>query len=191
MARDFYSHPDGSFYSIPEINKLLEPLAQSADIPDVSGFVSFKEAQDLSAAQKAQALSNVGAAAAADIPDVSGFVSFDEAQELSAEQKTQALSNVGAAASDDPMNPKNNTLAENTDLDNVSVDGFYNAASNSIAASLSNCPTSSAFIMMVFTRGEGTTLKTQVIFQPGNIYIRAKSSQAWGSWYTVALTAVS
>ena len=65
-----------------------------------NGAVRFDAAQSLNSTQKAQARTNIGAAASSDIPDLSDVVRTSE-QTLTSTQKAQARTNIGAAASSD------------------------------------------------------------------------------------------
>lgn len=84
---------------------------------------------------------------------------------------------------------KHTAIPLNTDLNNLTIPGFYSASSGSVAASLANCPFSSAgFSMIVMQRGSQLT---QAIITAHTLYTRILASGGWGSWYKYEGTAVS
>lgn len=74
------------------------------------------------------------------------------------------------------------TIEENTDLNTITVPGFYRCSMSKTAGSLSNCPVSSAFFMIVgqsaYTYQELITYETS----SSKRYMRNKSESDWGAW---------
>lgn len=79
------------------------------------------------------------------------------------------------------------SIPSSSDLNNYTAIGKYYASSNSLAASLVNCPTTQNFMMYVFYRTSGTPSQ-MIIDLTGKLYIRSKSSSAWRSWVTYLTT---
>lgn len=76
-------------------------------------------------------------------------------------------------------------IAQNTDLNNLTTVGDYECATNTISSSLTHCPVSVTFTMMVRKRG---SYMQQVIFTfDGIMYIRNQGSSGWGDWKELAL----
>lgn len=74
-------------------------------------------------------------------------------------------------------------IPSGANLNNYDV-GYYVAASNTIAASLSNCPTSVAFIMIVLQRAAGRPIQI-ILDNNAGLHIRARQSDsAWSNWST-------
>lgn len=89
----------------------------------------------------------------------------------------------GSLANYIPTNAAGTALASGADLDNYES-GYYNCPSNTVAASLSNSPTSVAFVMIVLLRASGRPIQI-VIDNNAALYVRAKQSgSAWSSWST-------
>ena len=75
------------------------------------------------------------------------------------------------------------SIPSGANLNNYDV-GYYVAASNTIAASLSNCPTSVAFIMIVLQRAAGRPIQI-ILDNNAGLHVRAKQSDsAWSNWST-------
>lgn len=84
---------------------------------------------------------------------------------------------------------KHTAILLNSNLNNLTIPGFYSASSGSVAASLANCPYSSAgFSMIVMQRGSQLT---QTIITAHTLYTRILASGGWGAWYQYEGTAVS
>lgn len=93
------------------------------------------------------------------------------------------------SVSDEFATFKHTAIAPNSDLNDFIIPGFYSASSGSIAASLSNCPyTSAGFAMIVMQRGSQLT---QEIITARTLYTRILASGSWGTWYQYEGTAVS
>lgn len=81
-------------------------------------------------------------------------------------------------------------ITSGADLNSYMNYGNYACGSGAIAQSLSNCPTTVNFSMLVLPKYENT-LVTQIIFAAGNqIYTRTNTSGGWGGWYKFTGTAV-
>lgn len=81
------------------------------------------------------------------------------------------------------------TITANTNLNDLTVPGFYGCSNASIAASLSNCPVSgSGFALLVMYKS--TAYQTQVLFYGTTIYSRTRTSNGWDGWYSFAGTQV-
>lgn len=82
-----------------------------------------------------------------------------------------------------PTNAAGTALTSGANLDNYES-GYYNCPSNTIAASLSNSPTSVAFAMIVLLRSSGRPIQI-IIDNNAALYVRSKqSASAWSSWLT-------
>lgn len=87
-------------------------------------------------------------------------------------------------------NFKRTDIANGTDLNSLTAEGFYGCSSASVAASLTNTPTTTVnFVMIVM--GKSSTLKTQFIVAGANLYFRTQTSGGWGSWYQLTGTVVA
>lgn len=86
-------------------------------------------------------------------------------------------------------NFKRTDIVSGTDLNSLTTEGFYGCSSASVATSLSNCPTSTNFVMIVM--GKSSSLKTQLIIAGSNMYFRTQTSGGWGSWYQLTGTVVA
>ena len=75
------------------------------------------------------------------------------------------------------------SIASGSDLNNFTTVGKYQAGSESIAQSLTNCPTKTNFCMFVLIRTSGSS-KTQLILDlNGDIYMRSCASNGqWRPW---------
>lgn len=78
-----------------------------------------------------------------------------------------------------------------TDLNDVTAMGIYQTGSNSIAQSLSNCPTGTSFMMIVGRRSDNVLQILITSSANGLIFIRGRSSSGWGSWSKITGTALS
>ena len=78
-------------------------------------------------------------------------------------------------------------IAANTDLNSLTVPGFYYCPGASAAQSLENCPTTANFTMIVMRKA--ADLQNQLIIA-GNavarIYVRTRTSSAWQPWKSIA-----
>ena len=79
---------------------------------------------------------------------------------------------------------KGKSIPNGSDLDDYRTIGKYFATSNSLAQSLSNCPTTQNFLMYVFVRTSDGTQSQMIIDLAGKLYIRSRSSTGWRSWVT-------
>lgn len=79
---------------------------------------------------------------------------------------------------------KGTSIPSGSDLDTYRTIGKYYASSNSLAQSLSNCPTTQNFMMYVFVRTSDGTQSQMIIDLAGKLYIRSRSSSAWRPWVT-------
>ena len=71
----------------------------------------------------------------------------------------------------------------NTDLNSVSDPGYYYSPSSADAQTLSNCPVTTAFTMLVMHKSG--SYRTQIIWGSSAMYMRTQSSSGWGTWYTI------
>ena len=72
-------------------------------------------------------------------------------------------------------------ITNGTNLNNLTSPGFYDCPTGAIAQSLSNCPTTGNFTMIVMSKG---SYITQVIFTWGNIiYTRTQTSSGFDHWF--------
>ena len=72
-------------------------------------------------------------------------------------------------------------ITNGTNLNNLTSPGFYDCPTGAIAQSLSNCPTTGNFTMIVMSKG---SYITQVIFAWGNIiYTRTQTSSGFDHWF--------
>lgn len=87
----------------------------------------------------------------------------------------------------DTLNSKFFTsIPENTDLDNLTEQGFYGCPNSTRAATLINSPTTAAaFTMLVILRS--TSTPQQVAFLNATIYTRFQSSSGWQPWRRIRL----
>ena len=80
-------------------------------------------------------------------------------------------------------------IAANTDLNSLTVPGFYYCPGASTTQSLENCPTTANFTMIVMRKS--ADLQNQLIIA-GNattrIYVRTRTSSAWQPWKSIATT---
>lgn len=77
-------------------------------------------------------------------------------------------------------------IASNANLNTITTDGWYMASTDTIASSLSNCPSTKSFLMEVYHINSATG-SNEVIYQKistsENIhYERVKSGGAWSEW---------
>ena len=79
-------------------------------------------------------------------------------------------------------------IPSGADLNDFNTMGIYQTTSNSIASSLTNCPSTVSFMMIVGRRG---SYALQLLITNRNIFIRAKSSSGWAGWYKIEGTAVT
>lgn len=78
---------------------------------------------------------------------------------------------------------KGTSISSDEDLDDYRTIGKYYANSNSIAASLKNCPTTQNFVMWVFVRTNSAP--SQIIIDlTGKMFIRSRSSTKFNNWQT-------
>lgn len=77
---------------------------------------------------------------------------------------------------------KATAITANTDLDTLETAGMYQAGTNAVAQTLSNCPTRNAFVLYVTMRSSGRPIQI-IIDNLAGLYIRVKQSvSAWSSW---------
>ena len=88
-------------------------------------------------------------------------------------------------------------IASNTNLNNITTPGNYGCALNATAATLTNCPTTKAFVMQVMAFGSTSASIEQFIISSITnyaIYWRRGghdgTSYTWTAWYKVTGTAV-
>ena len=94
-----------------------------------------------------------------------------------------------SSLSDSFTNFRHTVITSNSDLNDLTIPGFYSASSSAIATSLSNCPyTSAGFSMIVMPRGG---LNTQVIMTARTLYTRILAGAGWSTWYKFEGTQVS
>ena len=77
------------------------------------------------------------------------------------------------------------TIPASSDLNTYQTAGFYYCPANATAATLSNCPTTSAFSLLV--EKHAGVKQTLTIYLTNNIstWIRNKYSTTWGTWYQI------
>lgn len=73
------------------------------------------------------------------------------------------------------------------DLNDLTDIGVYDCANSSITQSLSNCPVTTSFCMIVLKKG---AYQTQLIFPGGTMFSRTRNSSGWASWYKFTGTEV-
>ena len=85
------------------------------------------------------------------------------------------------------------TIQNNTDLNNVTANGWYRCTGSTSAATLSHCPTGAAFIMYVGPKSTG--IYEQLILGVSSnapvMFLRHKTTSAWSSWYKFEGTEVT
>lgn len=79
-------------------------------------------------------------------------------------------------------------ITSGTDLNNKTTSGVYQCKTNSIAATLSNSPTTSAFSMVVFphTANGVVQIITECMTSGAKQYRRNKNNSTWGDWVEIA-----
>lgn len=88
-------------------------------------------------------------------------------------------------------------IPENTDLNSLTVPGFYGCKNSATAKTLSNSPTTEAFAMIVlatsFENNKTTSQvgKRQLVLSQTNLFFRGASSSSWAAWKKVEYTTVS
>lgn len=74
-------------------------------------------------------------------------------------------------------------IQENTDLDNLTTPGVYSCQTGSVAASLSNCPTTDSFTLIVAAKSSETL--SQMIIGT-SVHFRWKASTGFSIWHLLA-----
>ena len=82
------------------------------------------------------------------------------------------------------------TIADETDLNNVLTPGFYGVGSSASASSLLNCPASVGFSLIVMKKG-GEGYELQILTTGLNMYTRVRTSSGWSKWKTYTNSDVS
>ncbi len=79
-------------------------------------------------------------------------------------------------------------IPENADLDEYKTPGTYQCSYDSVAATISNRPTGSAFKLLVHELLNGYIQQVAVSYYGGNVYLRTYEgfSDSWGRWYRTA-----
>lgn len=82
------------------------------------------------------------------------------------------------------------SIGRGTDLNNLTVPGFYYCASSTIAGSLANCPVTSAnFTLIVMNKGT-ESIRNQLLISGAitisRIFTRTRTSSAWSAWKSFA-----
>lgn len=74
------------------------------------------------------------------------------------------------------------TIEEDADLNDIIDPGWYRCDSNSVASTVQNCPTSTAFAL--FVNSHAGTNQIVISYQTTNyrVWIRNKYSKTWGDW---------
>lgn len=81
------------------------------------------------------------------------------------------------------------SIPSGSDLNTYMTPGHFSANSNAIASTLTNSPTTINFTLFVIYRT--SSLISQIIIGSSNsIFMRHKTSTAWGSWYKITGTTV-
>ena len=83
----------------------------------------------------------------------------------------------------DPADNTGKSIPENADLNSYSTPGHYYCDSSAKAATLTNSPTTAAFVLEVYSRG---TYRNQVLYAGKRIYLRTSGSNGWNTWYSTA-----
>ena len=79
------------------------------------------------------------------------------------------------------------SIALNTDLDNCTTPGVYRCETSTIAASLTNCPVTYGFTLIVSQIS--AVNRNQLLIGSNCCYVRLKTtSGGWGNWYRMANT---
>lgn len=75
------------------------------------------------------------------------------------------------------------SISASADLNNYKTPGFYRCAANATAATLNNCPTSSAFSLFIEQHaGVKQTLTVYLTADKPIIYVRNFYNNTWGAW---------
>lgn len=86
-------------------------------------------------------------------------------------------------------------LLEGVNLNDYSAPGNYYCSANVTAATLINCPTTSAFTMKVeYSVGTSYPCQTLRVFDTGDIYYRyydSYNTKSYGAWRVIKTTVVS
>ena len=78
---------------------------------------------------------------------------------------------------------KGTSISSGSDLNDYRTIGKYYANANSVAASLTNCPTTQNFVMWVFIRTD--SVPSQIIIDlTGKMFIRSRTTTTWRDWQT-------
>lgn len=72
------------------------------------------------------------------------------------------------------------SISNDADLNDYTSYGNYFAGSDATATSLSNCPTTSSFNMMVGRAGAGVL---QWLCAGGSVFVRKRTSSSWNQWH--------
>lgn len=104
--------------------------------------------------------------------------------------KTSDLTNdSGFITADDTFFGTPTAIPSNADLDTYNTVGHYSAGSNTVAGSLTNCPTTSNFSLFVVWRT--SAYKSQIIIAAATtLYYRYQTSAGWAAWRKITTTAV-
>ena len=83
------------------------------------------------------------------------------------------------------------SLDANSNLDDLIIEGKYRAATEAVASSIMNSPTSSGFILNVYN-GSTSAIQQVIPFNGNVIYMRRyqKSNNTWRPWYEFNGTAL-
>lgn len=123
-------------------------------------------------------------------PQTGSMITHDVYDGLDSTSTDDALSaNMGKTLNDNLNDFQFTSIEEDANLNSFIHPGLYGCMTAAIAQSLSNCPTTSNFSMIVMRKSQGN--QTQVIFTGQYIYTRTRSSSGWGDWYKFTGTKVS
>jgi len=122
-------------------------------------------------------------------PDAERPTTFSVIDNLTSTSSTDALSANQGRVLDEKITAFANTeIVSNTDLNSLTTPGLYDCKNSTVAGTLSHCPVSAGFAMIVLKKG---SYASQMIHYGSKLYTREKSSAGWGSWYVYNGTAVS
>lgn len=88
-------------------------------------------------------------------------------------------------------------IPETTDMNSLTVPGFYGCKNSATAKTLLNSPTTEAFAMIVLAssiesnKTTSQTGKRQLVLSQTNLFFRGATSSSWAAWKKAEYTTVS
>ena len=107
-----------------------------------------------------------------------GLDSTSTSDALSANQGKVLNGNLNSRYIFDALRGTN--IESNTDLNNMETPGIYYCTSSATAQTLSNCPVTSNFSMLVLPKSQSYVV--QLLFANSAAYLRGNSSNGFGNW---------